>query len=320
MATMLLKDPTPAGMAVALSSREAWPALAFQDWRDTRYTLHLYLQIVGKVRLALAPVLNHWWHVPFYVSARGLTTSAIPWRNGILEMVFDFQRHVLRVENNLGEPSEIALGPRSVADFYLEVMWVLQNLGVKVPIWPRSVELPEAIDLDNDWKHHAYDPEAVERFWGQLVQMDRVFHRFRGKFLGKCSPVHFWWGSMDLACTRFSGRPAPLHPGGIPNLADWVTRESYSHECISAGWWPGSDEMPEAAFYAYAYPEPAGYADASIRPVAATYHAGMREWLLPYEAVRTAADPDRELLTFLQSTYVAAASLAGWDKVLERRP
>jgi hypothetical protein len=297
----------------------AWPQLPLDAWRETKDTLHLWTQIVGKVRLALAPMVNHWWQVPLYVSARGLTTSAMPGAGGAVEIRFDFVDHVLRIETSAGAARELALEPRSVADFHHETMAALHALGVDAHVRPYPVELADAIPFERDDVHHAYDADAAQRFWRVLLQVDRVLHAFRGEFLGKCSPVHFWWGSFDLSCTRFSGRRAPPHPGGVPNCPDYVTREAYSHECISAGWWPGGGGVDEPAFYAYAYPEPAGCATTPIRPSAGFYHAALREWILPYEAVRTADDPDAVLLDFLASTYDSAATLAGWDRAaLER--
>jgi len=297
-----------------------WPPLPLAGWQDTKDTLHLWTQIVGKVRLALAPMVNHWWQVPLYVNARGLTTSAMPYRGGAVELRFDFLTHALRVETSDGQVRDVFLHPRSVASFYHDLMAALKAAGVDVRIWRHPVELPGTpVPFDQDEVHGSYDTDAAERFWRLLVEAHRVFHQFRGRFLGKCSPVHFWWGSFDLSCTRFSGRPAPTHPGGVPNLADWVTREAYSHECISAGWWPGGGGVDEPAFYAYAYPEPPGCPEAPIAPVAGSYRMEMREWVLPYEAVRTAGDPDETLLEFLQSTYGTAADLGGWDrKGLER--
>ena len=297
-----------------------WPPLPLAGWQDTKDTLHLWTQIVGKVRLALAPMVNHWWQVPLYVNARGLTTSAMPYRGGAVELRFDFLAHALRVETSDGQVRDVFLQPRSVASFYHDLMAALKAAGVDVRIWRHPVELPGTpVPFDQDEVHGSYDTGAAERFWRLLVEADRVLHRFRGRFLGKCSPVHFWWGSFDLSCTRFSGRPAPTHPGGVPNLADWVTREAYSHECISAGWWPGGGGVDEPAFYAYAYPEPLGCPEVPIAPAAGSYRMEMREWVLPYEAVRTAGDPDETLLEFLQSTYGTAADLGGWDrKGLER--
>lgn len=296
-----------------------WPDLPLAGWRETRDTLHLWTQIVGKVRLALAPMVNHWWQVPLYVDARGLTTSAMPYRGGVVEARFDFVDHVLHVETSNGAARQVALAPRTVADFYQDTMGALLSLGVHASILPRPVEIAEAIPFDRDETHGAYDAEAARRFWQVLVQVDRVLHTFRGGFLGKCSPVHFWWGSFDLSCTRFSGRRAPTHPGGVPNCPDYVAVEAYSHECISAGWWSGGGGVDEPAFYAYAYPEPDGCAAAPIRPAEGAYHAGLREWVLPYDAARTSADPDGTLLAFLGSTYEVAATLGAWDRAaLER--
>jgi hypothetical protein len=300
-------------------NKGVWPALPLSEWQDTRDTLQLWTQVVGKIRLALAPMENHWWQVPLYVSARGLTTSAMPYQGRAVEMIFDFVDHALRIETSDGRAARVALEPRTVADFHGAVMQALRDLDVEVHIRTRPVELPEVIPFEKDTTHADYNPDAARRCWEILVQADRVFHRFRGQFLGKCSPVHFFWGSFDLACTRFSGERAPEHPGGFPNLADWVTREAYSHACISAGWWPGGGAVEDAAFYAYAYPEPDGCAAARVRPDAAFYHPEMHEWVLPYEAMRTANDPDAALMEFLESTYGAAANLAGWDrKALER--
>lgn len=293
---------------------ERWPSLPLAEWQDTANTLHLWTQIVGKIRLALAPMVNHWWNVPLYVTARGLTTSAMPYGAGVVELTFDFHEHLLRVETSWGESRAVALRPRSVADFYREIMATLETAGVNVRIMRRPVELEHVIPFDEDEAHASYDAAAAAKFWQMLIDVDRVLHEFRGRFVGKCSPVHFWWGSFDIAVTRFSGRSAPRHPGGVPNVADYVTQEAYSHECMSVGWWPGSGPITEPSFYAYAYPEPAGCAGAAVSPPAAYYHAQMREWFLPYEAVRTSPDPDSELLSFLQSTYDAVATLAAWDR------
>jgi hypothetical protein len=294
----------------------AWPSLPLDTWQDTLDTLHMWTQVVGKTRLALAPMVNHWWQVPLYLSARGLTTSRIPHGTRGFEVELDFLDHRLVVDTDDGARWAMPLEPRSVADFYGEYVAGLRALGLEVPIWPVPVEVEVAIPFSEDDRHHSYHPEAANRFWRALAQADRVLHQFRGRFLGKCSPVHFFWGSFDLACTRFSGRVAPEHPGGIPNLADRVAREAYSHECISAGWWPGTrgSSVAEPAFYAYIYPEPPGAADAPVRPADARYDDALREWVLPYERVRTADDPDREALEFFQSTYDAAADLGAWDR------
>ena len=281
----------------------------------------MWTQIVGKTRLALAPSVNHWWQVPLYVSARGLTTSRVPYGARGFEVLLDFVSHELVASTDDGGRWTTALAPRTVADFYADYTAGLGSLGLDVPLWPHPVEVVEAIPFPEDHLHRSYDAEAAHRFWLALARADRVLNEFRGSFLGKCSPVHFFWGSFDLACTRFSGRRAPEHPGGVPNLADWVTREAYSHECISAGWWPGSVDGPvaEPAFYAYAYPEPPGCGDAPIRPASGRYEWALREWILPWEAVRAADDPDAEVHAFLESTYGVAADLGGWPRAdLER--
>ena len=312
---------TPSAVATAhATATDAWPPLPLAEWQATYDTLHLWAQVIGKVRLALAPMQNHWWQVPLYVTGRGLTTSPMPYGDHVVEARFDFVDHALSLETSTGETRRIALAPRSVADFYHEVMAALDALGVHVRIWPHPVEMPDAIPFERDETHHAYDAEAAQRCWRVLVEVDRVLHAFRGRFVGKCSPVHFWWGAFDLACTRFSGRRAPPHPGGIPNCPDYVAREGYSHECISAGWWPGGGAVAEPAFYAYAYPEPAGFATAHVAPSAAFYSTDFREFILPYEAVRSADDPDRALLEFLQTTYEAGADLGGWDRAALERP
>jgi hypothetical protein len=298
---------------------ETWPALPLEEWEDTRATLHMWTQIVGKVRLARAPMINHWWQVPLYVTPRGLTTSAIPDGSGAFSIDFDFIDHRLLLKTNAGEQREVALYSRSVADFYGEVMAQLRSLGSDVKIWTHPVEIEDAIPFEHDEQHATYDPAQANRFWAALVQSERVLTRFRSGFTGKCSPVHFFWGSFDMAVTRFSGRGAPPHPGGIPNVADWVTRESYNRECSSCGFWPGTAAAGEAIFYAYAYPEPPGFGAWPLRPDAATYNGTLREFVLPYQAVRTAPDPDAMLLEFCQSSYDAAADLGGWNRAeLER--
>ena len=286
-----------------------WPALRVADWTPTRQTLHMWLQIVGKVRLALAPMVNHWWQVPFYVSARGLTTSAIP-GPPTFDVEFDLVDHQLRIRTIAGAVATVALEPKSVAEFYAQVMDALRRVGVDVRIWPRPVEVPEAIPFAENHTDASYDPEHVRAFWGQLLQASRVLTEFRSRFIGKVSPVHVFWGGLDLAVTRFSGRPAPRHPGGAPNVGDWVMVEGYSHELSSAGFWPGGAE--EGAFYSYAYPEPAGFAEHSVPAGAYVKEAG--QFLLPYETVRVAPDPDAILLDFLQATYEAAADNARWDR------
>lgn len=291
------------------SAADPWPALRVEDWTATRETLHMWTQIVGKVRLALAPMVNHWWQVPLYVSARGLTTSAIPGPH-TFDMEFDFIDHQLRVRTSAGSVQTVALEPKSVAEFYRETMDALHRAGIDVTILARPVEVPEAIPFAGDHTHTSYDPAHAHAFWGQLVQVSRLLTEFRSRFIGKVSPVHFFWGGMDLAVTRFSGRPAPRHAGGAPNCGDWVMVEGYSHEVSSAGFWPGGEG--EGMFYAYAYPEPPGFREHPVTAGAYVKEAG--QYLLPYEAVRTAADPDALLLDFLQSTYEAAAIPGDWDR------
>ncbi|HEV7365580.1 MAG TPA: DUF5996 family protein [Gemmatimonadales bacterium] len=299
--------------------RAPWPSLPLAEWKDTLDTLHRWAQMVGKTRLALAPPVNHSWHVTLYLTSRGLTTSPMPYGDRTVEVEFDFIDHNLVVRTSDGSTQALALVPRTVADFYREYVGLLDSLGLKVKIWPVPSEMEDDLRFTEDQEHRSYDPEHAARCWRILSQAGQVLGKFRGEFIGKCSPVHFFWGGFDLACTRFSGRAAPPHPGGIPHLPNRITREAYSHECISAGWWPGGGPMPEAAFYSYSYPEPAGYAEARVRPEAAYYHKELREFVLPYEAVRTASRPDDMLLQFLQTTYEAGADLAAWDRrALER--
>jgi len=290
-----------------------WPDLPFSSWRDTAATLQLWTQIVGKVRLTLTPWVNHGWQVPLYVTARGLGASPIPVGNEILEIEFDFISHHLAARTSRGEERTLPLAPQTVADFYRAVIDLLNGVGMTVAINEMPNEVPNPIRFSQDRTHAAYDAVAAYRFWRALVQVDRIFKLFRSGFLGKVSPVHFFWGSFDLAVTRFSGQPAPLHPGGVPGLPDAVTREAYSHEVSSAGFWPGSEAFPRAAFYSYAYPEPEGFRD---RPVTAGAHydTTLGEFILPYDTVRTAADPDAMLLDFLSTTYAAAAETGGWDR------
>src|SRR5258707_8827175 len=269
-----------------------WPELSYADWRDTALTLQLWTQIVGKIRLALTPWLNHSWQVPLYVTARGLGTSPIPAGDETLEIEFDFIAHRLVARTSAGTQESLALAPRSVADFYAATMAMMQRLGVAVSIVEMPSEFPNPIPFSQDNSHASYDAEAAQRFWRVLLRTDRVFKHFRTGFLGKVSPVHFFWGSFDLAVTRFSGRKAPLHPGGVPGLPDAVAREAYSHEVSSAGFWPGNDHYPQAMFYSYAYPAPKGFGQAKVEPAGASWSAEMGEWLLPYDAVRTAADPE----------------------------
>lgn len=295
-------------------AKAAWPELPYTAWKDTYATLHLWTQIAGKIRLARTPWLNHSWHVVLYVSARGLTTSPIPFGDRSFQLDFDFLDHVLRASVSDGGQKEIALFPRSVADFYADLMRSLAELGIEVRINELPNEIPDASRFSEDHAHASYDRDYAERHWRVLLQVNRVLHGFRTSFIGKCSPVHFFWGSFDLAVTRFSGRRAPLHPGGVPNLPDAVTQEAYSHEVSSAGFWPGSAGVEYPAFYSYAYPEPPGFSAAPIRPKEAFYSNDLREYVLPYDAVRSAPDPDGLLMDFLISTYEAAAVLGKWDR------
>ena len=308
------------GMASSSYDRSAWPALPLSEWIDTRDTLHLWLQIVGKIRLAYSPPVNHAWHTTLYLTARGLTTSPIPYGTRTFQIDFDFIDHRLHVITNGDAVAGLALEPRSVAAFYRELMSELDRLGLHVRIFGRPNELPDPIvPFIEDESHAAYHAGAAERFWRMLVQADRVMKLFRARFIGKCSPVHLFWGAMDMAVTRFSGRTAPEHPGGIPNLPDRVTREAYSHEVSSCGFWAGTPPVDYPAFYAYAYPEPPGFATAKVRPESAFYSPDFREFVLPYDRVREASSPDDTLLQFFQTTYEAAATLAGWDRTaLER--
>jgi hypothetical protein len=293
---------------------EAWPSLPLAPWADTCATLHMWTQIVGKIRLRESAPINHGWHSTLYVTSRGLTTSPIPHRARTFQIDFDFIDHALIVAVSDGSSARLRLEAKTVAVFYRELMDALRGLGLDVRIHATPNEVPDPIPFDRDEVHRAYDADAVTRFWRVLVQSDRVFKRFRTAFVGKCSPVHLFWGALDLAVTRFSGRRAPEHPGGIPNLPDRVTREAYSHEVSSCGFWAGGGAIAYPAYYSYAYPEPAGFAEARIAPTEAFYSPDLREFILPYDAVRTAAEPDRVLLDFLQSTYVAASDLGKWDR------
>jgi hypothetical protein len=293
-----------------------WPALPLDGWRDTYATVHMYTQVVGKVALALSPRTNQWWNAAMAITPRGLATTLLSSHGRVLTLTFDFVGHRLLFESSDGRTEQIALQPRTVAEFYRLVMETLHGLGVEVAIWPMPVEIPDPIRFTEDTVHRAYDPAAANACWRVLVAIKPVFDRFRARFEGKCSPAHFFWGSFDLALTRFSGRPAPARPG-----ADSITREAYSHEVISHGWWPGSGPVQEPAFYAYAAPEPPGLKEAAVRPAAAFYSRDLSEFLLPYEAVRRAASPEDDLTAFLETTYDRAASLAGWDRAaLERAP
>jgi hypothetical protein len=311
--------PTPGAASERASDRsELWPALRLEDWEQTYATLHRWAQIVGKTRLALTPLVNHWWNVTLYVNERGLTTSLMHSPHASLEVEFDFVNHLLRARS-ADDEVRLPLVPKSVAEFYEDYRSLLRQVGVEIEIYESPVEIEDATPFPRDTVHASYDADAANRLWRILLQSDRVFKKFRSRFVGKSSPVHFFWGSFDLAVSRFSGRPAPTHPGGAVNCPDWVMTEAYSHEVISAGFWPGGGALTEPAYYAYAYPEPQGLAQESIAPPSAFYHPEMREFILPYEAVRTAADPDAALTSFLQSTYEAAARLASWDRTaLER--
>jgi hypothetical protein len=303
------------------NSRTAWPELPTEEWRETYATLHLWTQIVGKIRLAKSPWLNHSWHVTLYVTPRGLTTSPVPDGTRTFQIDFDFIDHRLRISTSDGVNRHFALPGLSVASFYSTLMEALAELGIAVTIDEMPNELPDPVRFSQDTAHASYDPDAVGRLLQILVNCDRVFKQFRTGFLGKSSPVHFFWGSFDLAVTRFSGRRAPRHPGGVPNLPDAVAHEAYSHEVSSAGFWPGSGPVDYPAFYSYAYPEPAGFRTAKVRPDAAFFSEAMSEFVLPYDAVRKADDPDKALLDFLNSTYEAAANAAKWDRgALECNP
>jgi hypothetical protein len=314
-------------------SEEIWPALPFPEWKETAETLHMWTQVVGKVRLALSPWTNHSWHVTLYLTARGLTTSPIYFSSRVLEIDFDFVDHILRIQTggppavssqklvgrdsarpSSAEEKTLALAPKSVATFYREVMTALRELKVPVEINPTPNEVDPATPFDQNETDSAYDPKYANRFWRVLLQSDRVFKEFRSEFCGKCSPVHFFWGSFDLAVTRFSGRRAPRHPGGVPHLPDAITREAYSHEVSSLGFWPGNEMMPEPVFYSYAYPEPGGFSEAKVEPSFAKYNAQLKEFVLPYEQMRGIESPDTALLQFARSTYDAASSLGNWDR------
>ena len=298
---------------------ENWPELPLEAWQDTCDTLQLWTQIIGKIRLANAPALNHWWQVPLYVTCRGLSTSPIPHESGrSFQIDFDFIDHRLQIQASDGSMESFPLAPCSVADFYSRIIGRLKALGLETRIWPVPVEIPNPIPFEEDRVHAAYDGVYAHRFWRLLVEVDSVLKQFRSTFIGKASPVHFFWGSFDMAVTRFSGRPAPPHPGAA-GVADNVTREAYSHEVSSCGFWPGAG-FGQPAFYSYAYPEPAGYAAAAVRPDSAFYSRELQEFVLPYDAVRRAVAPREALLQFLESTYAAAADLGHWDRAALERP
>jgi hypothetical protein len=298
-----------------MTQEERWPALPFAVWKDTYATLHMWTQIVGKVRLALSPNINHYWGTTLYVTARGLTTSAIPYAAGIFEVRFDFISHRLEIATSLGETRSFRLAPRTVAEFYAEFMRELESLAIHAHVWAMPVEVPRPVRFNLDEAHASYDAEYAHRFWRVLASIQPVFQKFRAGFIGKCSPVHFFWGSFDLAVTRFSGRRAPERPG-----ADKVTKEAYSHEVISVGWWPGDGEIiKDAAFYAYAAPEPAGFKESAARPAKAFYSAPKCEFFLMYDDVRASTSPERDLMAFCESTYEAGANAGKWNRAeLER--
>jgi hypothetical protein len=296
-----------------------WPALQLPEWKDTYETLHRWMQIVGKIRLTLSPPMNHWWNTTLYVTPNGLTTSSMAYKGQYLQIDFDFTDHTLLIKTTKDYPKTISLQPKSVANFYHEVMRSLELLGMPITIWTTPVEVQDRTPFEKDEKHTAYDPEYAHRVWRIMAEANRILTEFRCRFVGKVSPVHFFWGAFDLAVTRFSGRRAPPHPGA-PNLARFVAVEAYSHEVSSCGFWPGGGPVNEPAFYAYAYPEPQGFKDYPVQPQEAFYHTGMGEFLLPYDTVRNAKSPDDVLLSFLQTTYEAAAKCAKWDRdSLERQ-
>lgn len=307
-------------MTQTMLSNQPWPELPFEAWSDTYTTLHLWIQIVGKIRFAQTQWVNHSWHATLYVTARGLTTSPIPYGTTAFQIDFDFIAHKVTIETSDGRIAGLSLEPQSVATFYRRLRNELAKIDLHIKIRGIPSEVSNPIPFEEDESHAAYDPEFANRFWRVLVQADRVFKKFRGSFIGKCSPVHLFWGGLDLAVTRFSGREAPEHPGGIPGLPDWITREAYSHEVSSCGFWPGGGPIAYPVFYSYAYPEPVGFSAAPIKPAAAFYSPAFREFMLPYDAVRQAESPDGILLQFLQTTYEASANLANWDRnALERR-
>ena len=296
-----------------IMTNHTWPELVLEEWQDTLATLHMWTQVVGKIRMKQTPLINHWWNVTLYVSARGLTTSPMPYQDRIFEIEFDFIDHKLRIECSDGASKILPLRPQTVADFYQEVMSALRDLGIDIKIWPMPVEVPAPIRFDQDQTHSSYDSEYANRYWRALVNVDEVFKQFRTRFIGKVSPVHFWWGSFDHAVTRFSGRVAPAR-----EVSDTWTQEAYSHEVISHGFWPGGNGV-QAMFYAYAAPEPKGFSESSIKPTEAFYSQDMKEFFVPYDAVRQSPSPETALMDFLQSTYEAGANLAKWDrKALER--
>lgn len=296
-----------------IDATDDWPELSWLEWQDTATTLHLWTQIIGKIRLALATRVNHWWHAALYPTCRGLTTSPMPYGNRIVQIDFDFLKHQLIFLTSDGLQAIIALKPMSVAEFYHQVMAQMNQLGMPVAIWTTPTEIPTPIPFEQDHQHAAYDAPMVTRFWKILLQTHRVFTEFRARFIGKVSPIHFFWGSFDLAVSRFSGRVAPQH-ASVPNIPDYVVQTAYSHEVSSCGFWPGSAMLPEPIFYSYAYPAPSGFSDAIIHPAEAYFNRNLGEFVLPYHAVRMAKNPDQFLLEFLKSTYEAAARLGGWNR------
>lgn len=301
-------------MAQIDMSGGAWPALPYIGWQDTCTTLHMWTQIVGKIRLAQEPMVNQWWQVPLYVTATGLTTSPMPYQSRSFQIDFDFCHHALVIRTSDPQHKEFPLTPMPVAEFYDRIMQTLRDVGIEIKIWTMPVEVANAIPFEKDQQHKSYDADAAQRFWRVLVQADRLMKQFRAGFIGKVSPVHFFWGSFDLAVTRFSGRTAPPHPGGMPSLGDWVAREAYSHEVSSCGFWPGNGGFGKAAFYSYAYPAPAGFADAELLPPQASFDRTLGEFILDYDIVRSSHDPDAMVLDFLRSTYAAAANAGKWDR------
>lgn len=297
-----------------MDERSAWPPLRLEAWKDTYATLHRWLQIVGKIRFVQSPWVNHQWHVTLYPTARGLSTLTIPHGTRVFQIELDFLDHRLLIHSSTGHARTLPLEPQPVAAFYRNVMDALREMDLPVRIHTTPNEVPDAVPFDRDEANRAYDPECAQRFWRVLLQADRVFKVFRARFIGKASPVHLFWGSCDLAASRFSGRRAPEHPGGLPHMPDRVVREAYSHECSSCGFWPGGDRAPYPLFFSYAYPEPRGFAETKVRPSGAHYSRELGEFVLPYEEVRGSGDPDATLLEFLQSTYEAAADLGGWDR------
>lgn len=315
----MIEQHEPASPADDTGREQIWPALPLEEWRDTCATLHMWTQVVGKVRLACSPPVNHWWHVPLYVTARGLSTAAMPHGDRLFQVEFDLVAHKLRILVSDGESRVFALESFPVREFHERILAALDSLDLPVRIWTVPVEVEDPIRFELDDLHRTYQPDHANRFWRVLFRADRVMQEFRGTFLGKASPAHFFWGSFDHALTLFSGRRAPLHPGGVQHLADRVVREAYSHECSSSGFWPGGGPIPEPVFYAYAYPEPDGYRDYPVMPEQAFYSTELREYVLRYDDVRRAADPDAMLMAFLRSTYAAAADCGRWDRAsLER--